>query len=154
MKSPPVTTYHHTQAGPWGLVLIAFGLLMVGISWFARREPVVLVICPATGALFLVLAAMFHDLTVSDEGDHLTVRFGPLPVARRTIFYADVREVEVGRTLVMDGWGIHMSVRGGWVWNVWGRDCVIISLERSVLRVGTDDAAELAAFLKARIGRA
>jgi hypothetical protein len=37
----------------------------------------------------------------------------------------DIGSVEIGRTLHLDGWGIHMSVRGGWVWNLWGRDCVV-----------------------------
>ena len=56
--------------------------------------------------------------------------------------------------MLLDGWGIHMSPRGGWVWNIWGRDCVVIHLERGALRVGTDDAENLAAFLKQRTGSA
>jgi hypothetical protein len=56
--------------------------------------------------------------------------------------------------LLLDGWGIHMSVRGGWVWNIWGRDCVVIHLDRSTLRVGTDDAENLTDFLKQRTGMA
>lgn len=46
-----------------------------------------------------------------------------------------------------DGWGIHMSSRGAWVWNLWGRDCVLIHLTKGVLRIGTDDAEALLAFL-------
>jgi hypothetical protein len=34
------------------------------------------------------------------------------------------RRVEIGRTLTLDGWGMHDSIRGGWVWNHLGRDCV------------------------------
>ena len=65
----------------------------------------------------------------------------------------DIRAVEVGRTTILDGWGIHMSLRGGWVWNIWGRDCVVVRHQRSVTRVGTDNAQGLADFLKARMGR-
>ena len=56
--------------------------------------------------------------------------------------------------MVLKCWGIHMSPRGGWVWNIWGRDCVVIHLEIGTLRVGTDDAANLEALLRQRIGSA
>jgi hypothetical protein len=51
----------------------------------------------------------------------------------------------------LDGWGIHMSLRGGWVWNLWGRNCVVLRLRKSILRVGTDDAVNLVEFLNARL---
>jgi hypothetical protein len=50
------------------------------------------------------------------------------------------------------GWGIHYSVRGGWVWNVWGRDCVVVRLnDGGVLQIGTDNAPDLARFLEEKI---
>ena len=45
-----------------------------------------------------------------------------------------------------------MSLRGGWVWNIWGRDCVVLQLRKDILRVGTDDAEKLARFLEEKIG--
>ncbi len=46
-----------------------------------------------------------------------------------------------------------MSLRGGWVWNLWGRDCVVLQLRKSILRVGTDDAENLTAFLNQTISK-
>jgi hypothetical protein len=44
---------------------------------------------------------------------------------------------------------IHYSIRGGLVWNLWGRDCVVVHFKNGgVLRIGTDDAENLADFLK------
>jgi len=40
---------------------------------------------------------------------------------------------------------------GGWVWNVWGYDCVFLHLKRGKFRVGTDDAENLVEFLEGRI---
>jgi len=58
----------------------------------------------------------------------------------------------VGRTLLLDGLGIHMSIRGGWVWNIWGRDCVVVHFRNGgTLRIGTDDAENLAGFLQSRV---
>jgi len=69
--------------------------------------------------------------------------------------YADVDKVKVGRTTILAGWGIHCSIRGGWVWNLWGRDCVVVHLKNGgVLRIGTDDAENLARFLNSRTGGA
>ena len=98
------------------------------------------------------LAMAFHNLTVDDQGEQLKVRFGPLPLFRRTVRYADIEKVEAGRTLLLDGWGIHYSIRGGWLWNLWGRDCVVVHFRNEkVLRIGTDDADRLVRFLEWRI---
>jgi hypothetical protein len=93
----------------------------------------------------------FHHLAVCDAGEGLAAQFGPLPLFRTRIRYADMQAVEVGRTTVLDGWGIHLSLRGGWVWNLWGRECVVVRLRKGVFRIGTDDAASLARFLGGRI---
>ena len=46
-----------------------------------------------------------------------------------------------------------MSMRGGWVWNIWGRNCVVVHLEIGTLRIGSDDAENLSEFLRQRINR-
>ena len=53
--------------------------------------------------------------------------------------------------MILDGWGIHLSIRGGWVWNLWGRDCVVVHLTKGVLRIGTDDAENFARFLEGKV---
>ena len=72
-------------------------------------------IAVAVGIVIALVAPAFHHLVVVDAGDRLTIHFGPVPLFRRTVRYADIERVEVGRTLILDGWGIHYSIRGGWV---------------------------------------
>jgi hypothetical protein len=122
MNDESAPYYRHTQTGPWCVILYAIGVLMLASGWLLREESVAPVVLPVACALMLVLGASFQHLTVADEGDRLAVWFGPLPLCRRRIRYADMREVEVGRTLLLDSWGIHMSLRGGWVWNCTFRD--------------------------------
>jgi len=50
-------------------------------------------------------------------------------------------------------WGIHHSMRGGWVWNPWGRDCIVVHLKKGVLRIGTDDAPDLARLSEEKVRR-
>jgi len=121
-------------------------LLVMGTAW--RSETPILWTLSITGLLSLVLAVSFHHLTVADQGDRLSISFGPVPLFRRSVKYEDIVSAEVGRTTILDGWGIHLSLRGGWVWNLWGRDCVVIRFKNGgTLRVGTDDADNLALFI-------
>ncbi|MHB0960021.1 MAG: hypothetical protein ACYC0X_20215 [Pirellulaceae bacterium] len=150
MLKPNLPTYYRTQKAPWFLLLWAFAALFFTIATVTRAEPVLPLILSMSGLLMAVLGFSFQHLTVADEGQWLAIRFGPLPFFKKRIRYEDIREVEVGRTMILDGWGIHMSLRGGWVWNIWGRDCVIIRQHRGVTRVGTDDPQGLAEFLKSR----
>jgi hypothetical protein len=89
-----------------------------------------------------------HHLTVCDAGEHLLVQFGPLPLFRLRIAYAEIESVERCRSSVLDGWGIHVSPSGGWTWNLWGRDAIDIHRRgKCKLRIGTDDPEELEKFL-------
>lgn len=144
--------YSHTQKAPLYLLIYAFALVFIALGVTVQDVPPIPWLFPPIGLLMLLVAASFHHLTVEDKGDVLSVRFGPIPLFRKTVQYADFVKVEVGRTLLLDGWGIHMSIRGGWVWNLWGRDCVVVHLKKGTLRIGTDDAKNLAGFLTQRIG--
>ncbi len=145
--------YSHTQKAPLCLILYGSALLCFALAWMAASAPGSF-IAAAVGLLIALLAPAFHHLTVEDEGDRLAVRFGPLPLFRRTVRYPDIERGEVGRTLLFDGWGIHYSIRGGWVWNLWGRECVVVRLKNGgILRIGTDDAPNLACFLEGKIAQ-
>jgi hypothetical protein len=133
-------------------MLDAIGVGLMIAAWLSDEPVYARWLMIGLAFLFLLLGSSFRHLTVEDQGEHLEVRFGPIPLFRWRVRYEDVKGVEVGRTLPLDGWGIHMSVRGGWVWNIWGRDCVVLHLDRSPLRIGTDDAENLAGFLKRRTG--
>jgi len=126
MTTDPATPgYSHTQTAPLCLILYASALLCLALAWGVGDTPGVS-IAAAVGVVIALLATACHSLTVEDRGDRLAIRFGPLPLLRTSVRYADIEKAEVGRTLLFDGWGVHHSVRGGWVWNLWGRDCVVV----------------------------
>lgn len=150
--------YDHIQKSPLYLIISALGTcqLVFAISFFAATSSILAVlIFFFSGILVVSLAFGFQHLHVLDQGDFLAIRFGrlPLPFCNRTLIYKNINKVESGRTLLLDGWGIHYSIRGGWVWNIWGRDCVVVYCKNEVLRIGTNDAANLCAFLETKIGR-
>jgi hypothetical protein len=150
-RNPP--GYSHVQKAPLCLILYGSALLCFVLGWIVGDTPG-LYIAASVGLLIALLAPAFHHLTVADQGDRLAIRFGPVPLFGRAVQYAAITGVEVGRTLILDGWGIHYSIRGGWVWNLWGRDCVVVHLKNGgVVRIGTDDAENLAGFLEGKIGQ-
>jgi hypothetical protein len=152
--SAEVTSYHHTQKGPWCLLMYAVAAVFLTVSWYQQEVPPLAVTFGLTGGLMFMLGTSFQTLTVADEGSRLALRFGPFPLFRKRIWYEDIVEVAKGRTTFLDGWGIHLSVRGGWVWNIWGFHCVVLKLKRGTLRIGTDDPDGLHDFLMSRISKA
>ncbi len=145
------TTYYHVQRAPLCLFLYGLAVMFLVLAWVLRDPPPIRDVFPIVGVLVFVLATSLHHLTVSDESDRLSIRFGPLPLLRRNVRYEHIESVEVGKTTLLDGWGIHLSLRGGWVWNLWGWDCVVLRLRKGTLRVGTDDAENLARFVENKI---
>ena len=64
----------------------------------------------------------------------------------------DVTGIEIGHTRIIDGWGIHYFPGRGWTYNIWGFDCVKLTLGRKIIRVGTDDAEGLAKVIREKTG--
>jgi len=146
-----ITGYSHTQKAPLCVILYGMALTFFAIAWLLLSAPGDFIIA-AVALLIGTLAPAFHHLTVEDQGDRLAIRFGPLPLFRRIVQYADIEKAEIGRTPLLDGWGgIHYSLRAGWVWTLWGRDCVVLHLKKGVLRIGTDDAPDLARFIEFKL---
>ena len=152
-KETIVFGYSHTQHAPLSLFLYGSALACIALAWMIDDTPGIC-IAGSVGLLIVLLAPAVHHLAVVDHGEFLAIRFGPIPLFRRTVRYADIEKVEVGRTLILDGLGIHLSFRGGWIWNIWGRDCVVVLWKNGgVFEIGTDDAENLARFLEGKIGQ-
>ncbi len=139
--------YDHVQRGSFYLVLLLFALLAFVGAYLGRASTVPVAVLVALGGVILLLSFCFAHLRVSDGGDHLRVRFGPLPLFGTKIPYAIVRSARVARSRLVDGWGIHWLPGRGLTYNIHGKDCVELETERGRLRIGTDDPAGLAAHL-------
>ncbi len=145
-------SYFHVQRGILLPILLGCAAAMLALGFFALDAPPLAKLYLASAVGVVILAFAFATLTVSDAGDSLAVRFGPLPLFRKTIPYREIAAVSRERSRILAGWGIHWT-RKGWLWNVGGFDCVrIVTRTGMSTLVGSDDAAGLEAFLKARTG--
>ncbi len=143
--------YTRTQWGKWYLLIPFPAVLLTlvdaiapgpAVPWWIYRF--------ATGVVAAVILT-FCSLTIRDEGDHLAVRFGPLPLWGTKIPYGDIVSAEPARTRFADGWGLHYSLGKGTIMNVWGFECVRIQTKRRVYWIGTDDPAGLCDWIRQKI---
>lgn len=143
--------YEQTQTGPWKYLgyLVAAGIAP-GL-WTASDEALAVLAIGGVMLLVVVVCEGFSRMTIRDEGDRLGVYFGPPPVWWTRIPYREILSAEPARTTFLDGWGVHWMPGRGTTYNVWGFDCVKITTARRTIRLGTDDAETLAAFLTAQI---
>ena len=140
--------YEHTQKAPLNLILYAVAFFMLAATVLLPAPWPVSLVLELGAVLVGVAGAMFGFLTVRDAGDHLAVRYGPIPAFGRRFPYARITKVQRSRSALIDGWGIHWVPGRGTTYNLWGRDCVTFRFGRRLIRIGTDDAENLTAFLE------
>ena len=96
--------YSHTQTAPLCWILYGSALACVVPAWMIG-DTTGRFIAGGVAVLMASFASAFHHLTVVDQHEVMAIRFGPVPLFRSTVRYADIMKVEVGRTLILDGWG-------------------------------------------------
>jgi hypothetical protein len=148
--SEMLPAYWHRQRGPWFAILYSVAIINIVLAAVVEERALVWLF-GVVGFLVLILATSMHHLTIADGGEFLSVQFGPLPVFRKKVHYDEIESAERGRTMFLDGWGIHYSLRGGWIWNIWGYDCIVLKLKRSTLRIGTNDVDQLLSFIHSKV---
>lgn len=147
------TVYEHTQRSPLALVLLITASFLFAGAWITRvGSPGIALVLALIGGIVIVLAFCFGSMTVAVTHDELRIRYGPLPLFRKTLPLGFITAVRRGRSGFIDGWGIHYIPGRGWTFNLWGTDCVVLDLNGRTVRVGTDDADALAEHLRVRAG--
>lgn len=143
--------YTNRQRSPLCYLVALPGVTCViaAIASFDEEDVLILLLMMGLGAFFFFLALAFRWLETSDQGDHLLIRFGPLPSFRKRVRYEGVRGIERDRSLLIEGWGIHLGPKG-WIWNLWGREVVDLEREEGRLRIGTNDPEGLIDHLRER----
>lgn len=143
--------YKHVQHSPLHWLLYLLSAFLFFFVWQAQRNTAPALMIGVAAVVLLAFSLAFRTLTVSDRGEYLRIRYGPLNLFGTKIAYRDITAVEQGKTSVIDGWGIHFIPLRGWTFNLWGFDCAIIRRGDKVTRIGTDDAENLVKFLRARL---
>lgn len=148
-----MNAYDHTQRAPLHWFLYPPGVFLLTMGWLNRGQPGLALPLFVAAVLMLTLALAFQRLTIRDEGSWLAIRYGLLPVFRARISYAAITSVELGQSSWIDGWGIHWIPGRGYTYNLWGFACAKLEVRGRTVRIGTDDAENLIAFLKTKLSQ-
>lgn len=144
--------YDHTQTGPLCWLLLLPIMVLLPVMLVLTNEPAGIVVILIVDMILIAAALSFRSLRIVDEGNTLALRYGPLPLFKKRLAYADMLAAERDRTTPIDGWGIHWIPGRGWTYNLWGYDCVRLTLQDGrTIRLGTNDPNGLEEFLRKNI---
>jgi hypothetical protein len=144
--------YDHTQRGPMYWLILAPACVLLPAITFVVNDSDATFALTLVAVIMFTMAFSFRTLRVVDEGEMLTLRYGPIPLFRKRFNYADILAAERDRSAVIDGWGMHWVPGRGRTYNLWGFDCVRLTLRGDrTARIGTDDPENLERLLQGRI---
>lgn len=137
-----MTAYEHTQRSvPMLFLLLAAGLVPAATLFFGRAATMPFAPRLVLGLVVIVLglsALVFTTLTIRVDAVVLSWQFGP-GIVRKSVPLRTIVEAVPTTTSFWEGWGIHFT-RRGWLYNVSGRDAVLVRLaDGTTFMLGTDE---------------
>ena len=146
--------YSHTKVGWWliatlGIVALAIAVIFSGAAFDAQSLPPAQarMIGWAVVVTLIITAALLTSLTVRVTSDAVTWHFGPGAI-HFSLPFTEITGVAVARTPLWAGIGIHW-IFTGWVYNVSGRDAVMLTKrDGTSVWIGTDEPERLAAAIE------
>ena len=149
MRTSPVAIYENEQRGPLCLLLIACASALSLIALFSDLDESTRLFLALAAIAMSVIGLSFYSLKTLVTREELLIRFGPLPIFKKSVALSDIQDVTIGRSLLIDGFGIHYRPGEGWIWNLWGFDCVKLMLKNEKrFRIGSNDVNRLFDALK------
>jgi len=133
--------YEHRQISPW--MLLPLVVVVVAFALFGAANPADAFAKLVALIVVALITLMFCTLTTHVDAQRLSwwFTFG-LPGGE--IPYSNIADVELTRTSLLEGWGIHWTFGHGWLWNVAGFNAVTITKrDGSKTTLGTDDTQSL-----------
>lgn len=143
--------YRHTQRNRAILALLSVAAL-ISVALLLRGGPVpvplgVRLTVLAAAITMLVSGFVFSSLTVVIRDGQLSWWFGP-GVVKKTVPLSTIVAAEPATTSMISGLGIHLTGRG-WLYNVAGRDAVLVrQVDGKQFLIGSDEPDRLAEAIR------
>ena len=146
-------TYQHTQRGPWSFVLLAVvaSNLTLAVRLLGNEPAWASWLFLSVALLMTFMTFCFQSLTTTVSETSLRVHFGPIPLLEKKVLLEEIVSVRPEKSSLLDGWGVHWTPGKGWIYNMWGFDCLAINLGTRHFRVGTNDPEQLCEVLERAI---
>lgn len=139
--------YQHTQRNRLVLILLtiaALGSLAVLLRSGPAPVPMGVRLTVIAAAITMVVSGfIFSSLTVTIRDGQLSWWFGPGAI-KKTVPLSTIVAAEPTTTSLISGLGIHLT-RRGWLYNVAGRDAVLVrQTDGKEFLIGSDEPEQLA----------
>ena len=146
-------TYQHTQRGPWSFFLLAqvAGNLTLAVRLWGNEPAWASWLFLSVALLMTFMTFCFKSLTTTVSKTSLRIHFGPIPLLEKKVLLEEIVSVRPEKSSLLDGWGVHWTPGKGWIYNMWGFDCLAIDLGTRHFRVGTNDPDQLCEVLERAI---
>lgn len=146
-------TYQHTQRGPWSFVLLAVvaSNLTLAVRLWGNEPAWASWLFLSVALLMTFMTLCFQSLTTTVSETSRRVHFGPIPLLEKKVLLEEIVSVRPEKSSLLDGWGVHWTPGKGWIYNMWGFDCLAINLGTRHFRVGTNDPDQLCEVLERAI---
>ncbi len=150
--------YSHTQPGSLLRIALLISLfIFLLFAWVIQRDtesfeddPETIIVIVFASFLMIVLLSLFHSLTVEEDNDSLTVKFGIGLISKRISF----KQIQLCETVTMPWWrGLGIKkIPGGWMYNIAGRDAVELTMNNGdKFLIGTNEPEVLTSMIRNRI---
>ena len=122
--------YQHTQHGTATVAACGAGIVALVVWSVFLPAPIGIVLTAI--AVLIACAICFSSLTIQVTDQQLSWRFG-LGLFRKALPLATIQGTKILRIPILCGWGIHRTPQG-WLYNVSGRQALVIRLHGSPAR--------------------
>jgi hypothetical protein len=140
--------YQHRQWGKTLLLVLSIGILVCLVLAIQNPTKYLIGLCSALGLLLCII--LFFSLSIEVSDQDLRWQFGP-GIIRKSVKLSEIAQVEVTRTNLIEGWGIHLTSRG-WLYNISGFKAVAIQLKNNQqFLLGTDEPEQLVSVIRQQL---
>jgi hypothetical protein len=141
--------YRRTQVGYLMIFVIGTGLYLLLNFFYLHGFSIFFV---AVFVLLVLCLILFTVLTVTVDGQNISVRFG-IGIIGKKLPLGEIESAEIVRNPWYYGWGIRKTP-DGWLYNVSGFLAVELRMKNGQkYRIGTNDPAGLKSALEGAMGR-
>ncbi len=139
--------YQHKQQGLVILAALGLGAALCLLSVPTVNTLIARLMLLVGAAILGISALLFSSLTIELSDRSLSWRFGA-GWPRKQVAAAEITNVVVTGTSVLDGWGVHRT-RRGWLYNVSGFGAVQVTLRSGkTFLLGSDEPEQLCSAVK------
>ncbi len=139
--------YQHRQFAKTLMIILSLGTIICLILATQQSHRYISL---GVALLLFICGIIFSRLSIEVTDEDLRWKFGS-GLIQKTVKLSEIEAVEITRTTLIEGWGIHLT-RRGWLYNISGWKAVVIKLKQNQqFLLGTDEPEKLVSAIQQQL---